>query len=86
MSFDIIQNRDVADKGTDSIVDDLIEEQKNCLCTGPTCICCIDFNITFIDLGGTCVRIQYLSQSEGVNLNLTYGENSLKTHTVNSKL
>lgn len=26
--------------------------QRSCLCDGPSCICCIDFNLTFIDLGG----------------------------------
>lgn len=25
---------------------------SNCLCNGPSCICCIDFNMTLIDLGG----------------------------------
>lgn len=25
---------------------------KNCICNGPQCICCLDFNISFIDLGG----------------------------------
>lgn len=25
---------------------------KNCICNGPACICCLDFNISFIDLGG----------------------------------
>lgn len=25
---------------------------KNCICNGQSCICCLDFNISFIDLGG----------------------------------
>lgn len=25
---------------------------KNCICKGLSCICCLDFNISFIDLGG----------------------------------
>lgn len=28
------------------------ESKRNCLCNGPSCICCLDFNMTFIDLGG----------------------------------
>lgn len=25
---------------------------KNCICKGLSCICCLDFNISFIDLSG----------------------------------
>lgn len=25
---------------------------KNCICKDLSCICCLDFNISFIDLGG----------------------------------
>lgn len=28
------------------------ETKKNCICNGPSCICCVDFNMSFIDLGG----------------------------------
>lgn len=28
------------------------ETKKNCICNGPSCICCLDFNISLIDLGG----------------------------------
>lgn len=35
-------------------VPELRQEQpnRNCLCKGPACVCCVDFNITFVDLGG----------------------------------
>lgn len=26
--------------------------QKSCVCNGPSCMCCVDFNLTYIDLGG----------------------------------
>lgn len=29
---------------------DLVE--KRCFCEGPSCNCCVDFNLTYIDLGG----------------------------------
>lgn len=85
LSFDIMENREAENRG-DNNVENLINDQKNfsqCHCTGPICVCCTDFNMTFIDLGKTCVKIHYISQKEGVNLNLTYGDSSLKT--VNSK-
>jgi hypothetical protein len=25
---------------------------KSCSCEGPSCSCCLDFNLSFIDLGG----------------------------------
>lgn len=25
---------------------------KSCKCDGPSCRCCVDFNMTYIDLGG----------------------------------
>ena len=83
LSFDIMENRDAENKE-----DNTVDDQKNfskCHCTGPICVCCTDFNMTFIDLGKTCVKIHYVSQKEGVELNLTYGDNALKTRTVNSK-
>lgn len=28
------------------------KDQQNCICNGKSCICCVDFNMTYIDLGG----------------------------------
>lgn len=28
------------------------QPNRNCMCKGPACICCVDFNITIVDLGG----------------------------------
>lgn len=28
------------------------EEDKNCTCSGSSCLCCINLNLSFIDLGG----------------------------------
>lgn len=25
---------------------------RNCICNGPSCICCLDLNISFVNLGG----------------------------------
>lgn len=33
---------------------------KNCICNGPSCICCLDFNISLIDLGGPGKLIENL--------------------------
>lgn len=36
------------------------ENKKTCLCTGPSCICCVDFNMSLIDLGGPGMYNKYL--------------------------
>lgn len=59
------------------------EPSKNCLCNGPSCICCVDFNMTLIDLGGPgCVRLKYISPEDGIALNVSYGDNLLHSQTV----
>lgn len=56
---------------------------SNCICNGPSCICCIDFNMTYIDLGGPgCVRLKYLSAEEGIALNVSYGDSELLSQRV----
>ncbi|XP_058819896.1 uncharacterized protein LOC131682445 [Topomyia yanbarensis] len=56
---------------------------SNCLCNGPSCICCIDFNMTYIDLGGPgCVRLKYLSVEEGIALNVSFGDSVLHSQRV----
>lgn len=35
--------------------------QRNCICNGPQCMCCLDFNISFVDLGGPG---NYFSENE----------------------
>lgn len=56
---------------------------SNCICNGPSCICCIDFNMTYIDLGGPgCVRLKYLSAEEGIALNVSYGDSVLHSQRV----
>ncbi|XP_037046679.1 uncharacterized protein LOC119081688 [Bradysia coprophila] len=59
------------------------ETKKNCLCNGPSCICCLDFNMSFIDLGGPgCVRMNYISAEEGIAINVSYGSSLLHSQTV----
>jgi len=59
------------------------ETKKNCLCNGPSCICCLDFNMSFIDLGGPgCVRMNYISAEEGIAINVSYGDSLLHSQTV----
>lgn len=56
---------------------------SNCICNGPSCICCVDFNMTYIDLGGPgCVRLKYLSAEEGIALNVSYGDSVLHSQRV----
>ncbi|XP_053691733.1 uncharacterized protein LOC128740226 [Sabethes cyaneus] len=56
---------------------------SNCLCNGPSCICCIEFNMSYIDLGGPgCVRLKYLSVEEGIALNVSYGDSVLHSQRV----
>lgn len=59
------------------------DSRRNCLCNGPSCICCVDFNLTFVDLGGPgCVRMNYMSPDEGIAINVSYGDSLLHSQTV----
>nr|CAD7400840.1 unnamed protein product [Timema cristinae] len=56
---------------------------KTCNCEGPTCRCCVDFNLTYVDLGGPgCVEMKYLSPEEGIAVNVSYGESLLHSEAV----
>ncbi|CAH0753083.1 unnamed protein product, partial [Bemisia tabaci] len=56
---------------------------KHCTCTGGACLCCLDFNISYIDLGGPgCVNLKYLSQQEGMMVNVSYGGSLLHSEKV----
>ncbi|XP_044256740.1 uncharacterized protein LOC123006374 [Tribolium madens] len=56
---------------------------RTCKCDGPSCMCCVDFNLTYIDLGGPgCVRMKYISQDEGIAVNVSYGESLLHSEQV----
>ncbi|XP_055685839.1 uncharacterized protein LOC129791625 [Lutzomyia longipalpis] len=62
--------------------DDETDNEKTCECEGFSCSCCVDFNMSLIDLGGPgCVRLTYLSPQEGIGVNVSYGENLL-AHSV----
>ncbi|XP_034243675.1 uncharacterized protein LOC117646664 [Thrips palmi] len=46
-------------------------------------MCCLDFNMTYIDLGGPgCVRLRYLGQDAGVAMNVSYGDSLLHSEVV----
>ncbi|CRK91366.1 CLUMA_CG005039, isoform A [Clunio marinus] len=69
------------------------ERESDCLCQksgpdGSNCICCLDFNISetldVLDLGPACVRLTYLSQTDGVGMNLTLGKTFSKKSIVTS--
>jgi hypothetical protein len=50
---------------------------------GKNCICCLDFNISdTFDLGRACVKVRYLSQTEGVHMNLTLGKTFSKAAVI----
>ncbi|XP_026319710.1 uncharacterized protein LOC113230141 [Hyposmocoma kahamanoa] len=66
-------------------VPELRQEQpnRNCLCKGPACVCCVDFNITFVDLGGPgCVHMKYVSPEEGFSVNVSYGKNLIHSSKI----
>ncbi|KAJ4437852.1 hypothetical protein ANN_13791 [Periplaneta americana] len=57
--------------------------ERSCSCEGPACNCCLDINITFIDLGGPgCVRMKYLSPTDGIAVNVSYGSKLLHREVV----
>ncbi|PNF36902.1 hypothetical protein B7P43_G08861 [Cryptotermes secundus] len=56
---------------------------KSCSCDGPSCSCCLDFNLSFIDLGGPgCVEMKYLSPADGIAVNVSYGNRLLHREVV----
>ncbi|GJQ71867.1 hypothetical protein Trydic_g15871 [Trypoxylus dichotomus] len=58
-------------------------QASSCTCNGPSCNCCVDFNITYIDLGGPgCIEMKYISQNEGISVNISYGNNQLHSEQV----
>lgn len=64
------------------------DRESDCLCqnSGPdsrSCICCLEFNVSeTFDLGPACVRLKYLSQTEGVAMNLTLGKTLTKSSVI----
>lgn len=50
------------------------DRENDCVCLsgnaeGKNCVCCLDFNISeTFDLGRACVKVRYISQSEGVHM------------------
>lgn len=67
------------------------DRESDCLCQksgpdGSNCICCLEFNISeTFDLGPACVRIKYLSQNDGVGMNLTLGKTLTKSSIVKTE-
>ncbi|XP_026494695.2 uncharacterized protein LOC113399715 [Vanessa tameamea] len=62
------------------------QPNRNCMCKGPACVCCVDFNITFVDLGGPgCVHMKYLSPEDGFSVNVSYGKNLLHSSRIQGK-
>ncbi|KAJ0182665.1 hypothetical protein K1T71_002034 [Dendrolimus kikuchii] len=74
------------DNGTKLIqVPELRSDQpnRNCLCKGPACVCCANFNITFVDLGGPgCVHMKYLSPEEGFSVKVSYGKSLIHSSKI----
>lgn len=64
------------------------DRESDCLCQksgpdGSNCICCLEFNISeTFDLGPACVRMKYLSQADGIAMNLTLGKTLAKSSTI----
>ncbi|KAL1130194.1 hypothetical protein AAG570_013132, partial [Ranatra chinensis] len=56
------------------------EEAQNqyCSCVGTICRCCVDFDISYVDLGGPgCVAIIYKPDDKKLFVNVTYGDSQL---------
>ncbi|KAI5639768.1 hypothetical protein NE865_07845 [Phthorimaea operculella] len=53
-SASILDYLDIEDGKKLIDVPELRQDQpnRNCMCKGPACVCCVDFNITLVDLGG----------------------------------
>ncbi|KAJ2947740.1 hypothetical protein O0L34_g9515 [Tuta absoluta] len=59
------------------------QPNRNCMCKGPACVCCVDFNITLVDLGGPgCVHMKYVSPEEGFSVNVSYGKNLIHSSKI----
>ncbi|GBP13202.1 hypothetical protein EVAR_93155_1 [Eumeta japonica] len=59
------------------------QNNRNCMCKGPACVCCVNFNITLVDLGGPgCVHMKYLSPEDGFSVNVSYGKNLLHSSKI----
>jgi hypothetical protein len=64
------------------------DREDDCVCLsgnaeGKNCICCLKFNISdTFDLGRACVKVRYLSQTEGVHMNLTLGKTYSKAAVI----
>jgi hypothetical protein len=75
------------EEGEEELKAEKRDRESDCLCQksgndGNNCICCLDFAVSeTFDLGPSCVRMKYLSQEEGVSVNLTLGK-TLAKHSV----
>ncbi|XP_063395029.1 uncharacterized protein LOC134679991 [Cydia fagiglandana] len=59
------------------------QPNRNCMCKGPACVCCVDFNMTLVDLGGPgCVHMKYVSPEEGFSVNVSYGKNLIHSSKI----
>ncbi|XP_026759208.1 uncharacterized protein LOC113518467 [Galleria mellonella] len=59
------------------------QPNRNCMCKGPACVCCVNFNITLVDLGGPgCVHMKYVSPDEGFSVKVSYGKNLLHSSKI----
>ncbi|KAG6447341.1 hypothetical protein O3G_MSEX004897 [Manduca sexta] len=51
------------------------QPNRNCMCKGPACICCVNFNMTLIELTGPgCIHVKYSSPEEGLITKVSYGK------------
>ncbi|CAH0724693.1 unnamed protein product, partial [Brenthis ino] len=59
------------------------QPNRNCLCKGPACVCCVDFNVTFLNLGGPgCVHMKYISPEEGFSVKVSYDKSLLHSSKI----
>ncbi|KAF5295918.1 hypothetical protein FQR65_LT10349 [Abscondita terminalis] len=81
LSWDL-ENKVEAEKRDESSSN--VTTQRSCVCNGgPSCMCCVDFNLTYFDFGGPgCVYMKYVSQEKGMTVNISYGESILHSQVV----
>lgn len=64
------------------------DRESDCVCQNrtaheaSTCACCVDLNFSGIEGGTVCTKMKYLSQEEGIAVNVSLGKTVHKSATI----
>lgn len=64
------------------------DRESDCVCQNrteheqSTCACCVDLNFSGIEGGTVCTKMKYLSQEEGIAVNVSLGKTVFKSATI----